>query len=108
MLTDRDIVIRAVADGRDPMTTTVAEAMTAQVVHCREDQDVREAARMMEQHQVRRLLVVDHEGRMVGIVSLGDIALTTGDDQLAGETLERVSEPAPADVEVNEQSRPAA
>src|SRR6266516_5225512 len=99
MLTDRDIVIRAIADGRDPMTTTVAEAMTADVIYCTEDQDVREAARLMEEHQIRRLIVVDRDHRLVGIVSLGDIAITTGDERLAGEALERVSEPAPAEVQ---------
>jgi CBS domain-containing protein len=108
MLTDRDIVVRAVADGQDPMTTTVADAMTANLIYCTEDQDVREVARLMEQHQVRRLVVVDRDRALTGIVSLGDIVLTTGDEQLAGEALERISEPAPAETEIEGTARPAA
>jgi CBS domain-containing protein len=62
----------------------------------------------MEEHQIRRLIVADREHRLVGIISLGDLVLTTGDERLAREALERVSEPAPAAMELDEQSRPAA
>jgi CBS domain-containing protein len=68
--------------------------MSREVVTCREGDDVRNAARLMQDTQLRRLLVVDGEGNLTGIVSLGDLVLQTGDDRLAGETLERVSEPA--------------
>ena len=91
MLTDRDVTIRAVADGRDPKTTTVEEAMTRQVVYCFEDQDIEEAERVMEKHQIRRLPVLDRDKRIVGIVSLGDLAVKN-DENRAGVTLERVSE----------------
>jgi CBS domain-containing protein len=67
--------------------------MTTQVVCCRESDDVRDAAKLMQRAQLRRLVVVNDDGRLVGIVSLGDLALQTGDEKLAGETLERVSEP---------------
>jgi CBS domain-containing protein len=91
MLTDRDIVVRGVAEGRDPGNTRVRDVMTPEVVYCFEDQDVQEAARLMEQKQVRRLPVLNRDKRLVGIVSLGDLAVETGDRNLSGKTLERVS-----------------
>ncbi len=94
VLTDRDIVVRAVATGMDPVQTRVGQVMTPAVVYCYEDQDVHEAARLMVEHQVRRLMVLDRDERLVGIVSLGDLAVGTGDEKLAGEVLEVVSEPA--------------
>jgi CBS domain-containing protein len=93
MLTDRDITVRSVADGRDPRTTEVQEVMTPRVVFCSPEDDVREAAALMQLAQLRRLLVMNDQGRLVGIVSLSDIALLTGDEQLAGQTLEKVSQP---------------
>jgi predicted transcriptional regulator len=68
--------------------------MTPKIVCCFEDQDVAEAARLMEEKQVRRLAVLNNENRLVGILSLGDIAVRMHDDRLSGEALERVSEPA--------------
>jgi CBS domain-containing protein len=94
MLTDRDITVRAVAEGRDPKTTKVQEAMTTEVMYAFEDQDVAEAARLMEQHQIRRVVVLNRDKRLVGIVSLGDVAVHAGDARQAGQTLGRVSEPA--------------
>lgn len=93
MLTDRDITVRSVAEGRDPRTTEVQEVMTPRVVFCRPDDDVREAAALMQLVQLRRLPVMNEQGRLVGIVSLSDIALTTGGEELAGQTLEKVCEP---------------
>ena len=94
MVTDRDITIRAVAEGRDPKATTVQEVMTDEVIYCYEDQDAEDAARLMAEKQVRRLLVLDRDKQLVGIVSLGDLAVDTADPIRAGETLERVSQPA--------------
>src|SRR5690242_20038396 len=94
MITDRDITVRAVAEGKDPKTTPVREAMTKDVIYSFEDQDVQEAARTMQERQVRRLVVLDRDKRLVGIVSLGDLAVETGDRQRAGEVLQDVSEPA--------------
>jgi len=94
MITDRDIVINAVAEGRNPQTTKVREAMTGDILYCFEDQDLEEAARMMQEHQVRRLVVLNRNKRMVGIVSLGDLATETGDARKSGEVLQDVSEPA--------------
>jgi CBS domain-containing protein len=94
IVTDRDITIRATASSCDPDRTPVRDIMTPKIVCCFEDQDVAEAARLMEEKQVRRLAVLNNENRLVGILSLGDIAVRMHDDRLSGEALERVSEPA--------------
>jgi CBS domain-containing protein len=93
IITDRDIAIRAVAEGDDPDVTPVSAVMTPKIIYCYEDQDVDEAAHMMEGNQVRRLVVLNRDKRLVGIVSLGDLAVDTRDEQLAGHTLEAISEP---------------
>src|SRR5688572_12331812 len=85
MITDRDITIRAVAEGKDPTTTRVREAMTEEIIYGFEDQDVQEAARTMQERQVRRLLVMNRDKRLVGIVSLGDLATESGDTRKSGE-----------------------
>jgi CBS domain-containing protein/sporulation protein YlmC with PRC-barrel domain len=94
MLTDRDITVRATAEGRDPKTTRVHEVMTPEVVYVSEDDDVSEAARIMTEQQIRRLVVLDQSKQLAGIISLGDLAVHTGDIQQAGQTLEGVSEPS--------------
>ncbi len=94
MVTDRDITVRATAEGRDPRETPVSDIMTMDVVCCHEADDIRAAAKLMQDAQLRRLLVVNDDGKLVGIVSLGDLILQTGDEKLAGRTLEKVSEPA--------------
>jgi CBS domain-containing protein len=94
MLTDRDITIRATAAGKDPNQTRGEEVMTPDVVYCFEDDDTRDAARKMEEHQLRRLIVLNRDKRLVGILSLGDLAVHTADDRLAGEVAEAGSEPA--------------
>ena len=94
MLTDRDITIRATAAGKDPNRTRVEEVMTPDVVYCFEDDDAVAAANIMEEHQLRRLIVLNRDKRLVGILSLGDLAVHTADDRLAGEVAEAVSEPA--------------
>jgi CBS domain-containing protein len=91
MVTDRDIVIRAIAEGRDPRTCTARDVMTREIVCCFEDDDIEEAARLMKDRQIRRLMVLNRNKRLAGIVSLGDLAVDTGDDQFSGEILERVS-----------------
>jgi CBS domain-containing protein len=94
ILTDRDITVRATADGRDPNTTKVTEVMSTDLVYCLEDQEVEEAVSVMEARQIRRVPVLNEEKRLVGIVSLADIAIHAGDRNLAGETLQEVSKPA--------------
>jgi CBS domain-containing protein len=96
ILTDRDITVRAVAEGKDPRTTPVRDIMSRGIVYCFEDQDVTQAARLMEEKQIRRVLVLNRDKRLVGIVSLGDLAVDTHDHELAGEALEAVSEPVGA------------
>jgi len=93
MLTDRDITIRAAAQGWDPKTTKVQDTMTKEVVWCFDDQDAEDAARLMQERQIRRLLIMNHDERLVGIVSLGDL-VTEGARKQAGETLRAVSEPS--------------
>ncbi len=94
LLTDRDIVVRAIAEGKDSADSLVTEAMTGDVVCMYEDDDVEEAAQVMEEKQIRRLIVLSRDQELVGIVSLGDISRETGDDELSGEVLKNVSEPA--------------
>jgi CBS domain-containing protein len=93
ILTDRDIVVRAVARGLVPGRTAVFQAMTEDVECVHEDDDLGLAARKMREAQVRRILVVNRDGRLVGILSLGDIAEHLGDPE-AGRTLHAVSSPS--------------
>lgn len=94
MLTDRDITVRATAQGRDPTKTQVREVMTPDVVYCFEDQDVSQAAKLMQDKQIRRLPILSREKRLVGIVSLGDVAVHSGQHDTVSETIKEVSEPA--------------
>jgi CBS domain-containing protein len=92
VLTDRDIAIRAVASGRDPNRTAVIETMTPHLVFGYEEQPVDEAVDLMREHEIRRLPVVDHRRRLVGIVALADLA-TRGEEPVAMSALEGVSKP---------------
>ena len=94
MITDRDITVRAIAEGCDPKQTTVREVMSEGIRFCFEDDDIEAAARMMQDEQIRRLVVLDENKRLVGIVALGDLATQSDDTRRTGEVLERVSEPA--------------
>ena len=93
MLTDRDIAIRGVAESRPPTTTRVREIMSPGSVFVYEDQDVDEVVHILEKHQIRRAPVITRERRLVGIISLGDIAVD-GSAALSGEALKHVSQPA--------------
>ena len=95
MLTDRDIVVRSTAAGQDPCKTAVADAMTTALHSVREDASVQDAVRIMQEHQVRRVPVLDAEDRIVGILSLGDLADASAPE--AAPTLEAVSTPAAPD-----------
>jgi CBS domain-containing protein len=90
LLTDRDIVVRAVADGGQP-NRPVREIVTGAVVTATPEMSTREAAQLMGEHQIRRLPVVEGE-RLVGIVSLGDIAVKEGKDSRSGDTLQSIAE----------------
>lgn len=101
IITDRDITIRAIAEGKDPKTTPVQDAMTRNITYCFQDQEIAEAARLMKEKQIRRLAVLDHDKHLVGIVSLGDLAVGTRDEALAGTALQHVSKPAQPRREVH-------
>ncbi len=90
-VTDRDIVVRGIARGHGG-GTQVGEVMTRDVLYCFEDQDVGEVAKNLGENQVRRMPVVDRSKRLVGVVSLGDLATATGDDETAGKALSDISE----------------
>ena len=91
IVTDRDIVIRAIAEGCDPRTTAIRDVMTKDVVTVQETDDVKDAARLMKDRQIRRVVVVGGDKKVVGIVSLGDIAVDAHDDKMSGDVLEKVS-----------------
>ena len=93
IVTDRDIVIRGVASALDMKTTAVREVMTKNIVSCNAGDDVEDACELMEREQVRRLCVLDDDGRLVGVVSLADLA-QRGDDDKSAEVLQAVSEPS--------------
>jgi CBS domain-containing protein len=97
MVTDRDITIRATAEGRDPRQTRVREVMTSEVLYCFEDQRVEEAALLMEEKQIRRLPILNRTNELVGIVALGDLAVEMEDGRRVGQVLEGISEPAQPD-----------
>jgi CBS domain-containing protein len=90
MVTDRDIVIRGLADGRDLAKLTARDVMTKGIVFCREDEDLDDATRTMELKQVRRLPVINRQKRMVGILALGDVSSACEQEQ-TGEILQSVS-----------------
>jgi len=94
MLTDRDIAIRATAEGLDPKSARVQDAMTEDVVWCFEDQDVEDAESLMQERQIRRLLVMSRDKQLVGIVSLGDLATEACSKKEAGKVLQDISDPA--------------
>lgn len=94
IVTDRDLTVRGIAKGCDPATDKVSQIMTRDVICGFEEQSVKEAASIMEEKQIRRMPVLDRDQRVIGIVSLGDLAVKTRDDKLSGEVLERISEPA--------------
>ncbi|MBA2360828.1 MAG: CBS domain-containing protein [Actinobacteria bacterium] len=90
-LTDRDIAIRVVAEGQDPRSTTVREVASTDLVTVDPQQELGEALRLMAQHQVRRLPVVEEDGRLVGIVAQADVA-RHGDDSQTGQVVEAISQ----------------
>jgi CBS domain-containing protein len=89
-LTDRDIVIRVIAEGRDPQSTKIRDVASHDLVTIDPDQDLDEALHLMAQHQVRRLPVVEEDGEVVGMLAQADVA-REGDEQQVGETVEQIS-----------------
>ncbi len=93
VITDRDIVIRVIAAGRDPYSATAADCMSQPVTTVSGETPIEDAVRLMESHQVRRLPVTDERGSLIGIVAQADIALKTDDSQTA-EVVREMSRPA--------------
>jgi CBS domain-containing protein len=93
VITDRDITVRATAEGRDPATTEVRETMTAQVVTCYDDSALEDAAEIMERHALRRLVVVTRAHELIGVLSVDDVAQALGGERLAGDVLHHASRP---------------
>lgn len=94
MVTDRDITIRATAEAADPHDVCVGDVMTSGIVYCFEDEPLARAVQLMEEQQIRRVAVLNRDKKLVGIVSLGDVAVKSRDESLAGEALECVSTPS--------------
>lgn len=91
MVTDRDLALRVLGEGRDPSTTTVEQVMTTGIVWCRTHQTVEDAIYMMEQKKIRRLPVIDDKKRLVGMLSIGDVAGALP-RQLLGELVNAVAD----------------
>ena len=95
LITDRDIVVRGLAEGKNLENARVTELMTRSVRSVREDASVNEALELMNSAEIRRVAVVNHNDELVGIVSLGDIASQTNQDGKVGKTVETISEAPP-------------
>lgn len=93
-VTDRDITIRSVAQGRDPRLAPVREIMTQEVFYCFGDDDVEKVAQYMQDKEVRRMLILDAQKKLAGVVSIGDLAKTSGEKELAAKTLGHIAEAA--------------
>lgn len=92
IVTDRDLALRGITEARDPRSIPIREVMSPGIVYVFADQDVEEAARLMEVKQIRRLPVLNRDKRLVGIVSLGDLAVEAG-MVISGEALKEISRP---------------
>ena len=93
IITDRDIVLKVIADGQDPKTTRVGEAMSKKLVTCRPDDDVEVAMKAMAQYQLRRIPVVDDNMKLVGIISQADLATRVDAPEKTAEVVKEISEP---------------
>lgn len=94
IITDRDIVLKVVAEGRDPKTTKLADVMTTDVITCTSDGDIEGTLDLMEDNQVRRIPVVDASGRLVGIISQADVATRLDNSEKTAELVEDISKAA--------------
>lgn len=92
--TDRDLTIRAMAEARDVKKTRAKDVMTKEVFCCFEDQEAEECARYMSEKEVRRLLILNRDNKLVGVISLGDLAQAKIEQRVAAETLRNISEAA--------------
>jgi CBS domain-containing protein len=93
IVTDRDLVVKVLAGGRGIENATVRDAMTSNPASCRDTDDVERAVKLMADRQVRRMPIVDGEGRLVGIIAQADVATRVNRDHKTGELVEAISEP---------------
>ena len=93
MITDRDIVIRTVAEGKNPLEGKVSEIMSGKVFFVKENESIDRVLRIMAERQVRRVPVVNQKDEVIGIVAQADVALELDNDRKVGDTVERISEP---------------
>ncbi len=93
MITDRDLALRVIAEGRDPRETPVREVMTTGPVSCRESDIYQQALQAMAEHQLRRIPVVDDEGRLSGIIAQADVATRIAQPSTTGAVVEAISDP---------------
>ncbi len=93
VVTDRDIVIRAVAQGKDSDKTKLKDVMTKGIYYCFENDSIETVVQMMEKLQIRRLVVLNEAKRMTGVISLGDIVTKCKNSKLSGELADAVSHP---------------
>ena len=98
VITDRDIAIRCVAEAHHPSETTAQQVMSPEVLYCRDTDEAADVARNMSDNKVRRLVVLDENKRMVGIVSLGDLAIVSADHNICGTALGLICHPKLAAV----------
>jgi CBS domain-containing protein len=94
MVTDRDLALKVVAEGLDPKNTRIEEIMTTGIITCGPDDNANAAIQLMEQHQVRRIPIVDDSNRLVGIIAQADIATRMNAPQKTAEVVEQISEAA--------------
>ncbi len=92
IVTDRDLALKVVADGRDPKSTKVDEVMTGKVVTCRPDDDLQKALDAMSKHQLRRIPVVDDDNKLVGIIAQADVATRVNQPQKTAEMVKEISQ----------------
>ena len=93
VVTDRDIALRVVGEGRDPNSVRVSDVMSTNVRTCREDDSVDDVMDVMGTEQVRRVPIVDERGSLVGIVAQADVVLQASSDKKAERTVEKISQP---------------
>ena len=93
IVTDRDLVVKVLADGADIERATVRDAMTPNPASCRENDPIEKAVKLMSERQVRRMPIVDAQGRLAGIIAQADVATRVSRDATTGELVEAISEP---------------
>lgn len=91
IVTDRDLAVKVVAEGRDPNATPIEEVMTQEVITCNEDDDVKQVLNLMQKHQVRRIPVVDRNLQLLGIIAQADVATRLARDKVTGQMVEEIS-----------------